>query len=144
MRNPWTWWQEERPREMKEMCIRDSFTWSVPFFLFTARLAGIFWRADWQLSLNDITLLHRWLSIWGECMKEADVALICKALSDSNRIKIVNALSGGEKCACELLEELSLIHIFCPKHLYVCQPSRDKGKHKPGLRNVQIWAWRRR
>ena len=31
-------------------------------------------------------------------------ALICKALGNSNRIRIVKMLSGGEKRACKLLE----------------------------------------
>ena len=31
-------------------------------------------------------------------MKEMDIALICKALGDSNRLKIVKMLSDGEKC----------------------------------------------
>lgn len=52
-------------------------------------------------------------------MKEADVALICKALSDSNRIKIVNALSGGEKCACELLEEFEITQPTLSHHMKV-------------------------
>ncbi|WP_246019660.1 hypothetical protein [Bacilliculturomica massiliensis] len=29
-----------------------------------------------------------------------DVALICRALGDSNRLQIVQMLSDGEKCAC--------------------------------------------
>ena len=61
-------------------------------------------------------------------MNTMDVALICKALGDSNRLQIVQMLSEGEKCGCKLLEafeitqptlshhmriltELSLIHI---------------------------------
>ena len=31
-------------------------------------------------------------------MQEMDIALICKALGDSNRLKIVKMLSEGEKC----------------------------------------------
>ena len=33
-----------------------------------------------------------------------DVALICKALGDSNRLRIVVSLLEGEMCACRLLE----------------------------------------
>ncbi len=52
-------------------------------------------------------------------MKEADVALICKALSDSNRIKVINALCGGEKCACELLEEFEITQPTLSHHMKV-------------------------
>ena len=37
-------------------------------------------------------------------MDEERAALICKALADANRLKIVKLLSQGEKCACKLLE----------------------------------------
>lgn len=41
-------------------------------------------------------------------MNNIDVALICKALSDSNRIEIVKILSKEEKCACKILERLDI------------------------------------
>ena len=41
-------------------------------------------------------------------MNEIDVALVCKALSDSNRLKIVEMLSDGEKCGCKLLEAFEI------------------------------------
>ena len=56
-------------------------------------------------------------------MNAMDVALICKALGDANRLEIVQMLSDGEKCGCKLLERfeitqptlsLSLIHISEP------------------------------
>ena len=34
-------------------------------------------------------------------MNAIDVALICKALGDANRLEIVKMLSDGEKCAME-------------------------------------------
>ena len=37
-------------------------------------------------------------------MNTMDVALICKALGDSNRLQIVQMLSEGEKCGCKLLD----------------------------------------
>ena len=37
-------------------------------------------------------------------MNAMDVALICKALGDANRLEIVQMLSDGEKCGCKLLE----------------------------------------
>jgi ArsR family transcriptional regulator len=39
-------------------------------------------------------------------MNYIDAALICKALSDTNRLQIIQLLTEGEKCACKLLEHL--------------------------------------
>ena len=41
-------------------------------------------------------------------MVEMDVSLICKALGDSNRLRIVVSLLEGEMCACRLLEQFSI------------------------------------
>ncbi len=41
-------------------------------------------------------------------MNTMDVALICKALGDSNRLQIVQMLSEGEKCGCKLLEAFEI------------------------------------
>ncbi|NLH64536.1 MAG: winged helix-turn-helix transcriptional regulator, partial [Erysipelotrichaceae bacterium] len=41
-------------------------------------------------------------------MTADDTALICKALGDPNRLKIVQMLTKGEMCACRLLEALSI------------------------------------
>ncbi|MDD4525463.1 MAG: metalloregulator ArsR/SmtB family transcription factor, partial [Lachnospiraceae bacterium] len=41
-------------------------------------------------------------------MNTIDVALICKALSDSNRLQIIELLSDGEKCGCKLLEKFNI------------------------------------
>ena len=41
-------------------------------------------------------------------MDERRTALIFKAFCDENRIRILRLLRGGEKCACRLLEELSI------------------------------------
>lgn len=41
-------------------------------------------------------------------MNAVDAALICKALGDSNRLQIVELLTYGEKCTCELLEHFSI------------------------------------
>lgn len=52
-------------------------------------------------------------------MNEIDVALICKALSDSNRLKIVNMLSDGEKCGCKLLEAFQITQPTLSHHMKV-------------------------
>ena len=40
--------------------------------------------------------------------KYAETAEIFKAFCDENRIKILEMLKSGEKCACKLLEELNV------------------------------------
>ena len=41
-------------------------------------------------------------------MDERTTALIFKAFCDENRIRILNLLRGGEKCACRLLAEMRI------------------------------------
>ena len=45
-------------------------------------------------------------------MNAMDVALICKALGDANRLEIVKMLSDGEKCGCKLLERFEITRPF--------------------------------
>ena len=52
-------------------------------------------------------------------MNEIDVALICKALGDSNRLKIVRMLSDGEKCACKLLETFEITQPTLSHHMKI-------------------------
>lgn len=52
-------------------------------------------------------------------MNEVDIALICRALGDSNRLKIVRMLSDGEKCACKLLEEFHITQPTLSHHMKV-------------------------
>lgn len=52
-------------------------------------------------------------------MVEMDAALICKALSDSNRLRIVQSLSAGEMCACRLLEQFSITQPTLSHHMRV-------------------------
>ena len=52
-------------------------------------------------------------------MHEMDAALICKALSDSNRLKIVKMLADGEKCACKLLEAFSITQPTLSHHMKI-------------------------
>ena len=52
-------------------------------------------------------------------MNEIDVALICKALGDSNRLKIVEMLSDGEKCGCKLLEAFNITQPTLSHHMKV-------------------------
>lgn len=50
-------------------------------------------------------------------MNEIDIALICRALGDSNRLQIVQMLSDGEKCACKLLEKFAITQPTLSHHM---------------------------
>ena len=52
-------------------------------------------------------------------MKSMDVAFICKALGDSNRLEIVRMLSDGEKCGCKLLERFEITQPTLSHHMKV-------------------------
>ena len=52
-------------------------------------------------------------------MNSMDVALICKALGDSNRLEIMKMLSGGEKCGCKLLERFEITQPTLSHHMKI-------------------------
>lgn len=52
-------------------------------------------------------------------MNSADIALICRALGDSNRLEIVKLLSDGEKCACKLLEAFDITQPTLSHHMKI-------------------------
>ena len=52
-------------------------------------------------------------------MNKEKVSSICKAMGDLNRLKIVESLSAGEKCACHLLEELDITQPTLSHHMAV-------------------------
>ncbi len=56
-------------------------------------------------------------------MCEIDMALICKALSDPNRLKIVEMLSNGEKCGCKLLEAFNITQPTLSHHMKILEES---------------------
>ena len=66
-------------------------------------------------------------------MNTIDVALICKALGDTNRLQIVQMLVDGEKCACKLLEQFEITQPTLSHHMKIlCDAdiviSRKEGK----------------
>ena len=66
-------------------------------------------------------------------MNVTDIALICKALGDSNRLQIVQMLSEGEKCACKLLEAFEITQPTLSHHMKIlCEcglvEARKEGK----------------
>ena len=52
-------------------------------------------------------------------MEEMSVVAICKALGDANRLRIVQELTGGQRCACELLEQLQITQPTLSHHMKI-------------------------
>ncbi len=52
-------------------------------------------------------------------MNDIDIALICKALGDSNRLKIIQILSNGEKCGCDLLLTFNITQPTLSHHMKI-------------------------
>lgn len=52
-------------------------------------------------------------------MNDRKIAAAFKALGDENRIRILKMLQGGEKCACKLLEELSITQPTLSHHMKI-------------------------
>jgi len=62
-----------------------------------------------------------------------DNAKIIKALSDSNRLKIVDILSCGEKCACDILENFNFTQPTLSHHMKVLMECGLAKCRKEGL-----------
>lgn len=63
----------------------------------------------------------------------AEAAKIFKVFSDENRLKILDMLHSGEKCACVLLEELDISQPTLSHHMKILEESglitvRKEGK----------------
>ena len=52
-------------------------------------------------------------------MEESEIAGICKALGDENRVKIIKMLSAGELCACRILEALDITQPTLSHHMKI-------------------------
>lgn len=52
-------------------------------------------------------------------MDERKTAVIFKAFCDENRIRILKLLCSGEKCACKLLEEMSISQPTLSHHMKI-------------------------
>ncbi len=52
-------------------------------------------------------------------MDPKEVALLCKALSDDNRLRIVQLLTQGEKCGCELLKAFKITQPTLSHHMQI-------------------------
>lgn len=66
-------------------------------------------------------------------MDLSEVSLLCKALSDLNRLRIIQCLTCGEQCGCELLEQMRITQPTLSHHMKILENcglvlSRRKGK----------------
>lgn len=52
-------------------------------------------------------------------MNTTEVAKICKALADGNRLQIVQMLTEGEKCACKILEAFNITQPTLSHHMKI-------------------------
>jgi ArsR family transcriptional regulator len=78
-------------------------------------------------------------------MEHSRVSLICKALSDPNRLQVIQILTGGERCACELLEQLQITQPTLSHHMKTLEDcglvsSRRKGKWSHYSLNSDQWT----
>ncbi len=60
---------------------------------------------------------------------------ILKALSDPNRLRIIDILSCGEKCACDLLEDFEFTQPTLSHHMKVLTESGLVLSRKEGISN---------
>lgn len=81
-------------------------------------------------------------------LNEKKIATIFKAFCDENRIKILELLLSGEKCACTLLEEMNITQPTLSHHMKILTDSgivigRKDGKwihyslSDKGIKNAQ-------
>ncbi len=77
-------------------------------------------------------------------MNTIDIAVICKALGDSNRLKIIQMLASGEKCGCKLLEAFEITQPTLSHHMKIlCETGlvndRKEGKWHHYSINAEAW-----
>lgn len=65
-------------------------------------------------------------------MNIEEVALICRAMSDPNRLRIIEMLTQGEKCGCRLLEELNVTQPTLSHHMKVLSDCGLVSSYKEG------------
>ena len=65
-------------------------------------------------------------------MTRKEISIICKAMSDTNRLKIIEMLTQGEKCACNLLEELQVTQPTLSHHMKVLSDCGLVSSYKDG------------
>lgn len=65
-------------------------------------------------------------------MTREEVARICKAMSDVNRLSIIEMLTQGERCGCNLLEELQVTQPTLSHHMKVLSDCGLVSSYKEG------------
>ena len=78
-------------------------------------------------------------------MDTNQVSLICKALSDPNRLRIIQLLTYGEQCGCELLEQMQITQSTLSHHMKTLEDSGlvssfRKGKWNHYSLNCNQWT----
>ena len=78
-------------------------------------------------------------------MELSQVTLICKALADQNRLRIVQVLTCGEQCGCELLDQMQITQPTLSHHMKVLGgcglvSSVKKGKWNHYSLNCDQWT----
>ena len=78
-------------------------------------------------------------------MDLSQVSAICKALSDPNRLRVIHLLMDGERCACELLEQMRITQPTLSHHMKTLEDcdlvsARKKGKWSHYSLNSDRWA----
>ena len=65
-------------------------------------------------------------------MDEKKISIIFKAFCDENRIKIINLLHSGEKCGCNLLEEINVTQPTLSHHMKILCEAQVVIRRKEG------------
>lgn len=65
-------------------------------------------------------------------MTREEVFQICKAMSDANRLRVIEMLTTGEKCGCDLLEELQVTQPTLSHHMKVLADCGLVSSYKEG------------
>ena len=78
-------------------------------------------------------------------MELSQVSRICKALSDPNRLQIIQLLTYREQCGCELLEQMQISQPTLSHHMKALEgcglvSSRKKGKWSHYSLSRDQWA----
>ena len=68
-------------------------------------------------------------------MEAKDMILICKALSDTNRLEIVQMLSDGEKCGCKILDKFNITQPTLSHHMKILVDCGIVNDRKEGKRH---------
>jgi len=71
---------------------------------------------------------------------EREAAEIFKALSDANRLKIMNFLQSGEKCVCEILPHVGTSQSNVSQHLKVLRNAGLISYRKDGKKIIYFIA----